>query len=76
MQCGHVANGWHGTEPVCAICFPDPKAGLATVVDLTGRMAQCPYCHHQQESSLELAFFQHRPEQETDSFYCGCRGFD
>jgi hypothetical protein len=45
--------------------------------DLEGRVAVCGYgCGHQRPSSLDLAFFQSRPERETDSYYCGCRGWD
>jgi hypothetical protein len=27
-------------------------------------------------SSWKLPFFEHRPDRETDSYYCGCWGFE
>lgn len=51
----------------------EQRGGLA-------RMAECTMCPKQRPSSIraELAFFRERPDQETDTFYCGCgpNGFD
>lgn len=59
--------------------------------DLTGRRARCAYfgivvtsrydCHGRNcncivPSTKSLAFFEYRPVDEYDSYYCGCRGFD
>lgn len=55
---------------------------------LEGRRAECSYragrdgkpCTTERASTESkegrLAFFKHRPEQATDSFYCGCWGWD
>ena len=78
MKCGCRAVGSVVMQsgeriPFCVIhsCYetvPDP--------DLTGRMAKCPYCKNTQPSATTLAFFQHRPDQALDSYYCGCCGWD
>lgn len=75
MACGHSANATDGHgDPVCAICIvreiaPDPV--------LTDRWAHCTYGKHAEvPSSVHLAFFKHRPEQERDLYYCGCYGWD
>lgn len=79
MECGHTANAEGkipgGTfQPSCVIC------GCFTIADeqpdFTGRKAVCSYCKVEHDSSERLAFFRHQPEQDTDSFYCGCRGWD
>ena len=78
MKCGHAANAHQDGKPVCVICV-GIDAG-ATVVeekpDLTGRKARCSDCGSEVDSSFNLAFFEYRPEQETDSYYSGCRGWD
>lgn len=28
------------------------------------------------DSSWDLAFFQHKPNEEYDEYYCGCYGWD
>jgi len=83
MKCGCQSNAQDAKgNPVCAV-----HIGLvagATVVDtsppdLKGRTAKCG-CGRKEDSvkSLagSLAFFEHQPEREFDSFYCGCRGWD
>jgi len=48
-----------------------------SVPDLAGRKASCGLgCGHERPSSLDLAFFEYRPAKATDSYYCGCRGWD
>jgi hypothetical protein len=79
MECGHAANATDSKgNPTCVICIGF-KAGATKVVatpNLEGRTAMCTYCKVQEPSSMALAFFEHRPERDKDSFYCGCRGFD
>ena len=82
MNCGHAANATHSKtgQPVCAICSgltPDADIVVATP-DLTGRSAVCGIvtCLAAAPSSVELAFFEYRPRQEYDTYYCGCRGWD
>jgi hypothetical protein len=33
-------------------------------------------CHCEEPSSSNLAFFEYRPNEEYDRFYCGCFGWD
>lgn len=79
MKCGHAANATHNGNPVCAICFgltPDAEIIADTAPDLTGRKAMCSQCGRITDSSENLLFFEYRPEQEYDSFYCGCKGWN
>lgn len=84
MKCGHAANAQYtdtdgNKKPCCAIC-----AGINSrayeiaddVPDLSGRKARCSYCGKTTESNFNLAFFEYRPDRETDSFYDGCMGWD
>ena len=79
MKCGHAANSTDGEgKPVCVICF-GLKPGAAEVADepdLEGREAKCTYCSNKCPSSTNLAFFEHRPDRPSDSYYCGCFGWD
>lgn len=45
---------------------------------MTVRMAVCGYntCDAVKPSSPELPMFQPRPDEETDLFYDGCKGWD
>ncbi len=43
---------------------------------IPNRVAECQYCHQMLLSEDSLPFFKYQPEQDTDSFYCGCRGWD
>lgn len=82
MTCGHAANAvmtqWKGETfdpptPCCVICSCVEIA--ATEPDLTGRLAKC--CSREPvPSSLDLAFFEHRPTAEFDHYYCGHAGWD
>ena len=76
MACGHTAQGTVGRtdKPVCVICSCFEVAKEKPV--LKGRKAVCPCCKKKVDSSLDLAFFEYRADRETDSFYCGCRGWD
>lgn len=87
MKCGHAANAVkYGTDiPVCCMCH-GIKAGWDEVdnktPNLENRIARCSYYNSHRcgqtetPSSVDLPFFQHRPEMEYDSYYCGCWGFD
>ncbi len=33
-------------------------------------------CSGEVDSHIDLAFFEHRPGEPFDLFYCGCRGWD
>lgn len=82
MQCGHIANAIRDGKPVCVICS-GIDAGAEVVVGkrhdgvgLEGRVAQCPYCSKKVTSKWNLPFFEHRPDLPTDSYYCGCFGWN
>jgi hypothetical protein len=78
MKCGCAANGICNGKPVCAVHYgmtPDAEIEVAAP-DLVGRMAECTYCDTKVPSKVTLAFFAHRPEKETDLYYCGCYGWD
>ena len=64
---------------------------IAETPDLVGRTARCCYydtrthrnegpcgavCDCEKPSRTSLPFFEYRPGQEFDSFYCGCRSWD
>ena len=88
MECGHVAQGMRGWKksPVCLVCMCDAVAREVTGTDgLLGREAVCSYfgsrtrsgiCQGKTESSWDLAFFEYRPDEKFDRFYCGCWGWD
>lgn len=80
MKCGHVAQGTDSSgKPICVIC-----AGItsdARIIDRSkttfeGRTATCMYCRREFPSNPKLPFFKHRPDRETDEYYCGCYGWD
>lgn len=82
MKCGHAANATDESgNPICVICaLIDPGS---TVVDdnppdLSGRMARCWYrsCRSTTPSNPDLAFFEHRPKDPYDTYYCGCLGWN
>lgn len=81
MKCGHSANATTADgKPACAICVgirPGAEEIDDRPADLTGRSARCVYGPHgEQPSSYELAFFEHRPSEPQDRYYCGCYGWD
>ena len=81
MKCGHRANAVDAEtgKPSCAI-----HAGLtsdALVVadeqpDLSGRTARCTCGKTVPSDSEHIAFFEHRPDEEFDGYYCGHGGWD
>jgi hypothetical protein len=79
MRCGHTANATNNNNPVCVICFgitPDAEIISEETIDLTGRFSKCGSCGKQFPSSEKLAFFEYKPDEITDSHYCGCFGWD
>jgi hypothetical protein len=79
MKCGHTAQAMMGSKPVCVVCYGIVDGANEiddTPPDLTGRFAKCFQCGKTRESDYKLAFFQHRPDCEYDSYYSGCRGWD
>lgn len=82
MKCGHAANALTHPDkkPCCVICAPNPDAYIVVASpDLTGRKSRCAYyrqCETEVDSKVTLPFFEHKPDQEYDLHYCGCRGWD
>lgn len=75
MKCGHVPNAMtsNGKE-CCVICLCTEYANEEP--NLEGRTAVCGYCSKEEISSTKLPFFEYRANEEKDSFYDGCRGWD
>jgi hypothetical protein len=75
MKCGHVANAeTFDGKPVCVICKCYEIANEQPII--IGRKAKCVWCGSERESSFNLPFFEYKPKQEYDSYYCGCGGWD
>jgi len=92
MKCGHSAQGYRtlddGTKkPACLICMCEEVAEEKP--DLTGRKARCSYfgrtfkhrgqtvtCRGEANSRYSLPFFEHKPNNQYDEYYCGCFGWD
>jgi len=85
MKCGHAANATSEGKPVCAICV-GMKPGADEIdqspPSLAGRKAICAYSHGangdrgETDSRTNLPFFEHRPNEATDRYYCGCLGWN
>lgn len=79
MKCGHAANAESNGKPCCAICagFNANAFVIAEEINnLEGRFAKCSYCGNKVPSNNNLIFFKYQPDQEFDSYYCGCGGWD
>lgn len=78
MKCGHTANAETNGKPCCLICAPKKEAFevITNLPDLTGRKAKCTDCDNIVDSNWNLPFFEYRPNEEYDRFYCGCYGWD
>lgn len=76
MTCGHVANAVDAAthEPCCVIC--NCHEIMQDKPDLTNRVAKCSTCGHITKSDFSLPFFEYRPNLQTDTYYCGCYGWD
>ena len=78
MVCGHAANATTEGKPCCAICIglrPGSTTIAKEAISLKDRTATCGG-HNPKPSNTNLAFFFHRPDKETDEYYCGCHGWD
>jgi hypothetical protein len=88
MKCGHTANAMSVSkngkrEPCCVICGCYEVA--ETKPDLTGRFAKCSYRNKRNgqphtdkdivPSSYDLPFFEYKPNEKYDEYYCGCWGW-
>jgi len=82
LECGCTPNSYLSGKPVCAIHLQLTTGATKLVeeipTELLTRMARCGYCGSEAASKdyKNLAFFQYKPNQKTDNYYCGCRGFD
>lgn len=81
MKCGHAANSTTAAgDPACVVCVGLAEGALDVdddPPDLSGRKATCFQCgERERPSSPGLAFFEHRPADSQDLYYCGCRGWD
>lgn len=72
MACGHVAQAIKDDQPVCVIC--QCKDVNENLPDLSNREARCD-CGHITESNFWLPFFEYRPNDAYDTYYCGCYGW-
>lgn len=78
MICGHSANGYRGSAPVCLICIgrkPEAEIVDEAAPAFLHRVARC-HCGKEKPSRPGLAFFEHLPNAEFDRYYCGCDGWD
>lgn len=84
MKCGHSANSTKQIAvddeiPYCVICDCEEIVGEVDTFVTQGRKAKCCYycsCHNIVDSEPGLPFFKMQPDQEYDSYYCGCEGWD
>ncbi len=79
MKCGCKASGTHNDKPVCVPHFgltPNAEVFADPQPFLEGRLAYCEDCEKEAPSSLKLPFFEYKEEAKTDSYYCGCRGWN
>jgi len=64
-------------EPDITICTNCAYKAFTGAIDLTGRWAKCGYhCGAERPSAWGLAFFEYKPERDSDNFYCGCMGWN
>jgi hypothetical protein len=84
MACGHTANSTrtdlNPPVPACVICSCIEQVEAP---DLTGRTMICAYKqgrngkgHEPRPSDASEAFFEYRPSEPHDRYYCGCWGWD
>ena len=85
MHCGHVANGQtEDGKLCCTICYgvyPGADITLDSTPEFKNRQAKCNYnnqvgdCKSIVPSRLGLPFFEHKPDEDFDRYYCGCFGW-
>lgn len=75
MACGHVALGTdrHG-KPYCPICSNFQV--VEELPNIQDKKSKCIFCEKTVKSDFDLPFFEHKEDQEHDSYYCGCEGWD
>jgi hypothetical protein len=79
MKCGHVENArTENGDPCCVICMcTEVEKEVSESYGLEGRTAKCVYgCDHGTPSKWTLPFFEYRPNEKQDKYYCGCWGWD
>jgi hypothetical protein len=74
MACGCAAQGTIDGVVGCGVHLCTERA--TTQPDLTGRTALCLHGGSETPSYPALAFFEHRPNEKHDRYYCGCFGWD
>lgn len=65
-QTGELVCLWHTSKPVEAHEEPD----------LTNRKARCGQCGKTAPSDLKMPYFKYRADQDLDTYYCGCFGWN
>lgn len=79
LACGHTALAKDGNGawvcPICVGIHPGARDIVATP-SVEGRTASCAQCGKKRPSETDLPFFQHRPSEKHDFYYCGCHGWD
>lgn len=86
MKCGHIANGYkkneeNKLEPYCIICdCGEIEKEVHGTEGLENRQAICTQhkgaSNNPVPSNWELPFFEYRPNEKYDKYYCGCWGWD
>lgn len=82
MKCNHVSNAWtDDNQPACVICnCTEVIRKCKGTEGLEGRKARCS--DHKgggerlADSKWELPFFEYKPNEKYDTYYCGCWGWD
>ncbi len=79
MKCGCAASGTvsvSGGPSLVSCCIHSCTEVMDEKPSLEGRTAVCAYGGREVPSSWDLAFFQYRPNEKHDQYYCGCYGWD
>ena len=74
MKCGCIANATMNKKPYCFTHDCDQVEKIFP--DLSNRIAKCYMCNNHEKSSESLAFFRYLPNNDFDSYYCGCGGWE
>jgi len=75
LTCGHTSNSVDFLgQPACALCGHSKPA--AEPPSLVGRIARCHYGDKNCQSDYGLPFFKLELDNDFDSFYCGCKGWN
>ena len=84
MKCGHIANSYKIVKdkkiPGCVIC--NCFEVTESKPSLEGRKARCRECGKLADSNWNLPFFRYGGKNKTDglawtdTYYCGCHGWD